>query len=250
MAKLARLRLLVDDIAHSGSANMAIDEVLLQNAVENSAASLRLYRWSEATASLGYFQKFDDFCRETRLVAIPVVRRLSGGGTLVHHHEWTYSLAIPASQTVVSSPAELYDVVHRVVIDVFREKGIPLELRGKSNRLSEDPVLCFHREDPHDVVIVGHKVLGSAQRRRQGAILQHGGLLIRKSTCTPELLGISDLCPGLDEEMFGRLTKNAMLQLAAQISEVSKVTPLSSEEIEKMERLAVESYPDLSLLSV
>jgi lipoate-protein ligase A len=37
------------------------------------------------------------------------------------------------------------------------------------------------------------KICGSAQRRRRGAILQHGSLLLAKSPFAPELPGIAEL---------------------------------------------------------
>lgn len=62
----------------------------------------------------------------------------------------------------------------------------------------DEPFLCFQRCDPHDLVLGGQKVLGSAQRRRKGAILQHGSLLLRGSPHAPHLLGLTDLM-GLDK---------------------------------------------------
>src|SRR5271157_5493692 len=53
--------------------------------------------------------------------------------------------------------------------------------------------LCFTDPDPEDIMASGFKVVGSAQRRRSGAILQHGSLLLKQSDRTPELLGVCDL---------------------------------------------------------
>jgi lipoate-protein ligase A len=148
--------------------------------------------------SLGYFQKEDDILQDERLRNLPRVRRLTGGGTLVHDKELTYSLSLPGSQRVIEKPIDLYRLVHQAFIDVFHRRGIEAYLRGHTHRLTQEPVLCFVREDEHDIVVNGHKVLGSAQRRRRGAILQHGGLLLKASAVTPELLGIADLCPTAD----------------------------------------------------
>src|SRR5579859_6210376 len=78
-----------------GPHNMAADEVLLEAAVKGSA-SLRFYTWSDATISLGYFQPERLRREETPLAGRPFVRRPSGGMTLIHHHELTYALALPA----------------------------------------------------------------------------------------------------------------------------------------------------------
>src|SRR5205814_9219218 len=78
-----------------GPHNMAADEVLLESAAAG-IASLRFYGWSEATLSLGYFQPERLRHEDERLTGLPYVRRPSGGATLVHHHEVTYALALPA----------------------------------------------------------------------------------------------------------------------------------------------------------
>ena len=98
MTKLPHLRILIDDEPQSGAWNMAVDETLLETAIASDLATLRFYRWREPTASLGYFQREADYFAETRLASLPAVRRLSGGGTLIHDRELTYSLILPASQ--------------------------------------------------------------------------------------------------------------------------------------------------------
>src|SRR5262245_45487574 len=78
-----------------GPTNMALDEVLLEAAVAGMA-SLRFYRWAAPTVSLGYFQPADAIAILPRLAGLPLVRRASGGATLVHDDELTYALALPA----------------------------------------------------------------------------------------------------------------------------------------------------------
>src|SRR5437870_3415594 len=73
-----------------GGINMAADETLMEGAAGGSA-SLRFYTWQEPTLSLGYFQPAAE-----RLLGLPYVRRPSGGAALVHDHELTYCLALPA----------------------------------------------------------------------------------------------------------------------------------------------------------
>ena len=48
----------------------------------------------------------------------------------------------------------------------------------------------------------GFKIVGSAQRRRGGAILQHGSILLRRSDTTPELPGICDLADVESDAVF------------------------------------------------
>jgi lipoate-protein ligase A len=173
---------------------MAVDEALLDAAAESGQPVVRWYAWSEPTVSLGYFQSADEFASDPTLGKLPRVRRLTGGGAILHHHEWTYSCVLPPDQRLVRHPYDLYDRIHETVIAWFRdEHGIVLTQRGQSQRTAAEPALCFLREDSHDVCCVGVKVLGSAQRRRKGALLQHGSLVLRRSELAPQVAGVNDL---------------------------------------------------------
>ena len=222
---------------------MAVDEVLLESAFERGVASLRFYRWCEPTASLGYFQQETDFRAETRFAHLPAVRRLSGGGTLIHDQEVTYSLALPPSQRVVAHPAELYGLIHRGFIAVLKSRGVDVEMRGETVLLKHEPLLCFAREDEHDLVAQGHKLLGSAQRRRRGAILQHGGLVLQASHLTPELPGIVELFP---QASLAGLEADLALRLATELATNSEHVPLTDEEHSYAVQLANEAYSSLS----
>lgn len=229
MAALPFLRLITDSAPNPGSWNMAVDEVLLHSAMEQDLATLRWYQWEEPTVSLGYFQNPEDVARDPRLAPLPRVRRLSGGGTLVHDHELTYSLALPASQRVVDRPIDLYRLVHQAFVDTIGPRGIPVEFRGTTVRQPSEPLLCFSRQDENDLVVRGQKVLGSAQRRRRGALLQHGGLLLRASAVTPELPGLADLCPDV---ALGDLLQSLSSMLAERLSILTEESPLTVVELD------------------
>ncbi|MEM6330787.1 MAG: lipoate--protein ligase family protein, partial [Planctomycetota bacterium] len=87
-------RLIVDP-PQPGARNMAVDEALLDAAAAGAGATLRLYRWSSPTLSLGYFQPLAARAAHPASAGCPCVRRHSGGGAIVHDHELTYSLAVP-----------------------------------------------------------------------------------------------------------------------------------------------------------
>jgi len=96
-------RLIIDPPA-AGDWNMAVDEVLWDWAGRTGQWCLRMYRWAVPTLSLGYFQAYDDRWRHRASQQCPVVRRISGGGAIVHDLEWTYSLAVPLSRAQPSHP--------------------------------------------------------------------------------------------------------------------------------------------------
>jgi lipoate-protein ligase A len=199
---------------------MAVDEALLTAAIDGGLAALRLYQWSEPTLSLGYFQRVDDRRCHAASRDCAVVRRSSGGGAILHDRELTYSLAIPACHPLSRDAPQLYSLVHGAMAQLLASRLLPDESswtlqshpasdpisRRISRRSDEEPFLCFARRLPTDVLLVARhatretlesredwKILGSAQRRRGGAILQHGSLLLERSTAAPELPGWLDL---------------------------------------------------------
>ena len=178
----------------SGAWNMAVDEMLLERAQEE-VACLRFYGWSEPTLSLGYFQSYDDRNEHPPSLSCAVVRRLTGGGAILHDAESTYSIVLPGAHPLATRRDELYQAVHGCLIEALGRLGITARLCEASDRseTARAPFLCFQRRSPGDVLIGRTKVCGSAQRRRNGAVLQHGSLLWRASSAAPELPGVTDL---------------------------------------------------------
>jgi lipoyl(octanoyl) transferase len=209
---------LIVDLPLPGPWNMAVDETLLIDATENDVATLRLYRWSEPTLSLGYFQNYDDRRLHPASANCSVVRRQTGGGAILHDREITYSLVLPPSHAFSHRSEVLYRIAHDAFIGVLTDQqsgefgAIELQRNEVSNSApTVEPFLCFQRRAIGDVVATpiganapqarGHtlpesgdwKVLGSAQRRSRGALLQHGSLLLATSPAAPELPGLADL---------------------------------------------------------
>jgi lipoate-protein ligase A len=201
---VSQWRLIVDPPA-AGAWNMAVDEVLLDWAAASGGCCLRLYRWEEATLSLGYFQQYADRAGHAPSLDCPVVRRASGGGAILHDADWTYSVALSASHPLAVHRLYLYRAIHTALVDLLAEYGLRASLCSPSDRgPTPAPFLCFQRRSEGDVLVAGHKVAGSAQRRREGAVLQHGSVLLARSPAAPELHGVKDLLgTELDESRFG-----------------------------------------------
>jgi lipoate-protein ligase A len=195
------LRLLVDPPA-AGAWNMGVDEVLLASAAELGLATLRFYQWEMPTLSLGYFQQAADRAQHAGSLGCPLVRRASGGGAIVHDRELTYSIALPLRDVRAKAATELYSACHQSLIATLARFGVAAALYGstcdagladhESSRLPQ-PFLCFARRTCGDVVCGPAKIVGSAQRRRRGAVLQHGSILLSESPCARELSGIAQL---------------------------------------------------------
>jgi lipoate-protein ligase A len=188
---MATVRLLPFAVA-DGAHNMAADEALLESAAAG-VASLRTYAWSEPTVSLGYFQPAALRLADPLLAGLPFVRRPSGGATLVHHHEITYALALPAGPPWQARGQSWLCRMHAVITEALASLGADVRalVCGEERKLGE--VLCFLHQTPGDLLLAGRKVVGSAQRRQRGALLQHGSVLLAQSPHTPALPGLREL---------------------------------------------------------
>jgi lipoate-protein ligase A len=171
-----------------GPENMAADEVLAAEAVALDRPLVRIYGWSEPTVSLGGFQRLADARASTAIAGLPLVRRPSGGGAIVHGTDLTYAVAVPRSHAWGGDPQRLYDVFHESLAAELRERGVTALRHPGRDRAAgdEERLLCFDRRARGDLVVQtaaggtdGDKILGSAQRRLRGAVLQHGSLLLQ-----------------------------------------------------------------------
>jgi lipoate-protein ligase A len=174
-----------------GAYNMATDEALLLSAAQGTA-SLRFYGWSHATLSLGYFQPERLRYSDSRLASLPYVRRPSGGDTLVHHHEVTYALALPAGPPWQARGEPWSRRMHLVIAAALKSLAVDARLHVAVGKRFEG-ALCFEHFSGDDLLIGDAKVVGSAQRRHRGAILQHGAILLATSPHAPMLPGIWEL---------------------------------------------------------
>jgi lipoate---protein ligase len=143
---------------NSAALNMAIDEALIESVRE--VPILRIYGWRPAAISIGYFQSMNEEvdvpkCRE---IGVDIVRRLTGGGAVLHENELTYSFI---SRRYPQNIVESYKwICEAIVISI--------------NRLGFDASFV----PLNDIVIAGKKVSGNAQTRRKGVLLQHGTILL------------------------------------------------------------------------
>lgn len=184
---------LIIDSPSSAAWNMALDQAILDSVSAGAGPVLRFYEWDVPTLSLGYFQSLGDRSGHSASHSIPVVRRSTGGGAIVHHHELTYSLTLPITDRAATSVQRIYDRVHSAIRNTMLEFGVALERAGQRPAPPTPPFLCFQRRAEEDLLCAGYKVGGSAQRRTARAVLQHGSLLLNVSQFAPELPGITDL---------------------------------------------------------
>ncbi|HEV7223480.1 MAG TPA: hypothetical protein VGN42_12315 [Pirellulales bacterium] len=224
---------------------MAVDEVLLDRAGREPRWTLRFYEWSEPTVSLGYFQDYASRFDHPASRDCPLVRRPSGGGAIVHDQELTYALFAPAGDPLARDSNGLYRAVHSALLRVLAALGVEArmhepELGSGSGPRGQEPFLCFERRSAGDLLVGAAKVGGSAQRRRGGAVLQHGSFLLRRSAAVPELPGIEDLFPRFQGRPDWRSLASS--EIVAWLKPAISTEPLSDAERRAAAVLARDKY--------
>lgn len=175
-----------------GVDNMALDEALALRAARTGDAVFRIYAWSQPTLSLGRNQRARGCYDEDAAarLGIAFVRRPTGGRALLHHHEITYSATMPCDDAASARAA--YELINDVLLDALGKLGVRAERATATASLPPGPRPCFDVPAEHEIVANGRKLVGSAQWRHGGALLQHGSILVRD-----------------DQPLIGRLSRAA-----------------------------------------
>lgn len=159
---------------------MAVDETLLE-AARRGTVTLRFYGWTPGCLSLGRNQaargRYD--LERLRHLGVDVVRRPTGGRAVYHDREVTYSVTAPVRD--LGSLAESHAKINAALANGLRRLGVPATVAARSaGTRPPRPSLraCFRDPLPGEVVAEGRKLVGSAQWRDAGALLQHGSILL------------------------------------------------------------------------
>ncbi len=238
---LTECRLLVHP-PRGGAWNMAVDEHLLDWTSRTGCCCWRFYEWAEPTLSLGYFQQYVDRDGHVASRGCPVVRRASGGGAILHDSELTYSLAVPSAHPLGRRRQWTYEAIHQTLIAVLSERGIQANLYGTpqpGGQRSGD-FMCFSRRSSGDIVVGDVKIAGSAQRRVADAVLQHGSVLLRRTSVAPELPGLCEITGKAIET--GDLMHVWRQRLAEVLRFRWREDSLSREEEEHVARIAAKKF--------
>ncbi len=164
--------------------NMAFDEAILRGyELHSSPPTLRIYGWKPSGISLGYSQDPEEVLDIEACLneSMPFVRRITGGGIILHGDELTYSLV--CSKEDLRLPARVvssYKIICSFLISFYKALGIEAEFASDSSSDETHPqrpsALCFAAKEKYDIVINGKKIGGSAQKRSKDIIFQHGSI--------------------------------------------------------------------------
>ena len=191
---LSRLNL-VGFTRREAAYNMALDRYLLDlgeaaaeaaGAVSDAAGAapegyLRFYGWKRPAISLGHSEPMENIDeKKAHEDGVEIVRRPTGGRAVLHWDDLTYAVVLPARTG--KDLSELYKLIAECIIEGARLIGLKLDLeRGTLGKSGARDKPCFASVSRHEISYRGRKVVGSAQRIAEGAMLQHGSIPINRS---------------------------------------------------------------------
>lgn len=175
----ATWRLVVDGEA-DGATNMSVDEAILSHVSEGrSQPTLRFYAWSPPCLSLGRSQPLADVdLAACHAAGVDIVRRPTGGRAILHTDELTYSVALPQDDPrVTGDVVDSYRRLSEGLLAGLHQLGVEaVQATDRSPSRADQTAVCFEVPSAYEITVAGRKLVGSAQWRGRGGVLQHGTL--------------------------------------------------------------------------
>jgi lipoate-protein ligase A len=163
-----------------GVTNMAVDEAILHALADGAGRpTLRFYQWDPPCLSLGYNQHYAEVDEAAcARLGYTWVRRPTGGRAILHTDELTYSLVAPADEPrVAGGIVESYRRLSRGLLAGLRALGADVfQTQTEEVLNAQQGAVCFDTPSNYEITVNGKKLIGSAQVRRRGMVLQHGTL--------------------------------------------------------------------------
>lgn len=170
---------IIETEEYDGITNMAIDEAIFINYKHNKIPVLRIYGWKLPAISIGRFQNINNLFKDNNL-NYQIVRRITGGGAIIHHNEITYSI-ICSPEDIEIDRVEVkkgFKILTEFLIKTYRDFKIKADYA--ISNLKENIViktqLCFAGKEEYDIVVDNKKIGGNAQKRGKDIIFQHGSI--------------------------------------------------------------------------
>ncbi|GMO64148.1 MAG: hypothetical protein Nk1A_0260 [Endomicrobiia bacterium] len=159
---------LIDDIPRNAAMNMALDEVLF-NKYKNEPI-LRVYYWDNSYTTIGYFQKVES------IAEVEFVRRFTGGLTVNHRNDISYSFIVSLEFWNIYNQMETYRNIHLVIKKVLRSFGINSIILGDKVGSVNNNIMCVQTFYENDLISEGRKIVGSCLRRRGSKLMVQGAI--------------------------------------------------------------------------
>ncbi len=232
---------LIRDEPTDGARNMALDHALAERLTEGEGV-VRLYGWSRPTVSFGKNEP-----AAPPLPDLAYVRRPTGGRAVLHDDELTYAVVAPLD--AFGGLREAYVEINRTLAEALRALGADVAVAGDGDvpaapRAPLDAGACFQLPARGEIVAAGRKLVGSAQARLEGALLQHGSILLsgrqgRMGPIDSEPVTLSELLGGVTRAAVAQETETALRErFGGDWTEGG----YRADELEAADRLARERY--------
>ncbi len=252
------------DRARHGAENMAIDQAILEAVAQREVPpTLRLYAWERPCLSLGYNQRIAEVDLDAlEMRQWEIVRRITGGKAILHTDEITYSVALPDNMPLVEgSIIESYRRLSVALLAALELLGAHADVTSPDAAGRAQGPVCFEVPSNYEITAYGRKLVGSAQVRRFGGVLQHGTLpLIGDITRIIEVLRFEDeaerqwarqkvqeraitLEEALGQQVDWQVAAEAIAEgFRSTFSLILQETSLSEKEAERVRALIGEQY--------
>ncbi len=185
-------RMVVDNEPQDAYTNMAVDEALLEGQIRGGIPpTVRFYSWQPPAISLGYAQEIETIdlasCQRS---GIDVVRRITGGRAILHDGDLTYSIAARDDNPVMQGTLmDTYRKISQALLAGVQKLGVQAAFSSPGDKNDIDHgASCFSSSSRYELTVSGKKLIGSAQRRSQGAVLQQGSLPLQD--CSEKLFSL------------------------------------------------------------
>ena len=205
-------------------ANMAIDEAILHYC---QIPTLRIYGWKPSSISVGYNQ---DIIKEINInncknLNVGIVRRITGGKAIYHDKEITYSFILHEDTNLLPSEInESYKAIANALVLALKKFNLNVEIKKSPEKIATS--ICFNSSNWYELLVNNKKISGSAQRRMQGKILQHGSILIDFDYNKNSLLFIKNNIIDNIENLKKRITS-----LKRELKNINKGNKVSYKEL-------------------
>jgi len=170
---------LIEHGASDSRYNMAVDRALFES-FKPGQPVFRLYQWYPAAISAGRFQNVekDLMIENCRKDGVSIVKRMTGGGAILHHNELTYSLVCEQDDIGQFSVKESYRIICDFLLRAYHSLGFDARfaLTRPHRSFGQKSAVCFAGTEAYDIEINGKKIGGNAQRRHRKLIFQHGSI--------------------------------------------------------------------------
>jgi lipoate-protein ligase A len=185
----------LDSGSLDGPEQMSLDVGLMDRARKTGEAVFRVYGWSRPTLSFGRHESVRGRFNPEMLQVenVGAVRRPTGGRVLLHDHEVTYSVTAPAPEQELLRDS--YRRINAILVAALSRLGVRVAEASAAQPRRPGGAACFAEPSAGELVVDGRKLVGSAQLRDHGALLQHGSILVDDDQPRISALAMQPLTP-------------------------------------------------------